>query len=191
MIEALKIMRRYHRIQFVAGIVALFLPLILSACSTTKKQTTKQEAYEKIPFSEIARSPDGYRGRVVKLGGVIIATENREDATTLEILEKPLNWKGRPKPGDESGGRFIVVFEKFLDEAIYRPNRPVTVVGEVMGMRAGTVGERAYNYPLLSGKDIRLWEERGHFDKPRMHIGIGVSGGSGGTSGAVGIGTSF
>jgi outer membrane lipoprotein len=190
-VETLKALRRHNRISFVAGIVALFLPFIFSACSTTKKQTTKQESYEKIPFLEIARSPDGYRGKVVKLGGVIIATENREDETVLEILEKPLNWRGRPKPGDESGGRFMVVFEKFLDEAIYRPNRPVTVVGEVMGMKAGTVGERAYNYPLLSGRDIRLWEERGYFDKPRMHIGIGVSGGSGGTSGAVGIGTSF
>jgi outer membrane lipoprotein len=155
------------------------------------KQTTKQEAYEKIPFPEIAKSPDSYKGKVVRLGGVIIKTENREEDTVFEILEKPLNWRGRPKPGDYSGGRFMVVFEKFLDEAIYHPNRPITVVGEVVGTKRASIGEKTYDYPLLSGREIRLWEEGGYMGGPRMHIGIGIGGGSGGSHGTVGIGTTF
>ncbi len=122
---------------------------------------------------------------------MIINAENREEETVLEILEKPLGWRGRPKPSGEPGGRFMVVFDKFLDKAVYRPNRPVTIVGEVIGTETGLIGEKAYKYPLLSGREIRLWEERGYYVWPRMHIGIGIGGGGGSTHGTVGIGTSF
>jgi outer membrane lipoprotein len=124
---------------------------------------------------------------VVRLGGVIIATENRQEETVFEVLEKPLTRSGRPQSGDVSGGRFVVVFSRFLDKAIYRPNRPVTVIGEVIGTKTAPIGELTYTYPLLSGKEIRLCEQRGSFDRPRMHIGIGIGGGRGG----VGVGTSF
>ncbi len=173
------------------GMAFLSLSLIFQGCAPMNKQTTKEEAYEKIPFTEIAKSPDTYKGKVVRLGGVIIKTENRKEDTLFEILEKPLSWRGRPKPGDYSGGRFMVVFEEFLDEAIYHPNRPITVVGEVVGTRRATIGEKTYDYPLLSGREIRLWEERGYTGSPRMHIGIGIGGGSGGSHGTFGIGTTF
>jgi outer membrane lipoprotein len=173
------------------GMAYLCLAFIFSGCATPTKQQGKQADYETIAFSTIHESPEAYKGRVVRLGGVIIATENREDDTVLEILEKPLNWQGRPKAGDTSGGRFMVVFEGFLDEAVYRPDRPVTIVGEVMGTKSAPIGETTYDYPLLSGKEARLWKERGEGEWPRLRIGVGIGGGSGGTRGGVGVGTSF
>jgi outer membrane lipoprotein len=175
-------------VPFVLIIIPFFLLLLVSGCATTQKQPTRQKvAYEKISFPEILKSPETYTGKVVRLGGVIIATENREKETILEILEKPLTSQGRPKSGDVSGGRFMVVFEKFLDKATYRPDRPVTVTGEIIGMKTGLIGEATYHYPLLSGQDIRLWQERGYWDRSRLGIGIGIGGGNVG----VGVGTSF
>jgi len=173
-----------------AGIILLLL-VVLNGCSSTQKRPDRKEGYEKIPFSEIHRSPEQYRGRSVRLGGVIVDVVNKEEGSTIEILEKPLNWRGRPKPGDESGGRFIAIFGGFLDEEIYRSNRPVTVVGEITGVKTAPIGEMVYNYPLLSGREIRLWEEKGYWDRARMHIGIGASGGSGGTGVGGGVGISF
>ncbi len=170
------------------GLVVLFaVSALIHGCATTGKKESTEPAYEKIPFSEILASPGSYQGRVVRLGGVIVNTENREKETVFEILEKPLSSRGRPKSGDTSGGRFMVVFDRFLDSAVYRPNRPVTIVGEIVGQKTAPIGEATYQYPLLSGRDIRLWEERGAFDRPRLHIGIGI----GGSSGGVGVGTSF
>ena len=169
------------------GIIPFFLLLAPLSCATTDKKTNGKPTYEAIPFSEVLRSPATYKGRVVRLGGVIVQTENREAETLIEILEKPLSRQGKPKPGDVSGGRFRVVFQGFLDSAIYRQNRPVTVIGEIVGVETAVIGEASYDYPLLFGREVRLWEEKGHFDTPRMHIGIGIGSGGGG----VGIGTSF
>jgi len=178
--------RHAHRL-WAAGIICFSLLFVLSGCATTKKHTGEQGAYEEIPFSEILTSPDKYKGETVRLGGVIINTENRERESVLEILEQPLNRQGRPKSGDVSGGRFLVVFQEFLDGAIYRPNRPVTIIGEIVGMKTAPIGEATYEYPLLAGREIRLWEARSYFDRPRMHFGIGI----GGSSGGVSVGTSF
>ncbi len=169
----------------------LSFSMIFDGCTSTRKHPNRQESYEKIPFSEILRSPEQYRGKVVRLGGVILDVVNKEEGSTLEILEQPLNWRGRPKPGDDSGGRFIAVFGEFLDKEIYRTDRQVSIIGEIIGMKTAPIGETTHNYPLLSGREIRLWKDTGYFDRTRFHIGIGVSGGSGGTDVGVGVGTSF
>jgi len=169
----------------------LLLFFILDGCTSTPKSPNRQESYEKISFSEILKSPEQYQGKVVRLGGVILDLVNTEEGSTLEILEKPLTWRGRPKPDDDSGGRFIAVFGEFLDKAIYRMDRQVTIIGEITGMKTAPIGEATYNYPLLSGREIRLWKDKGYFDRTRLHIGIGVSGGSGGTDVGVGVGRSF
>jgi outer membrane lipoprotein len=166
----------------VAAILALFF--MVAGCSLTQKRPNRAEPYEKIPFSEILRSPEQYRGKVVKLGGLILDVVNKEEGSTLEILEQPLNWRGLPKVGDVSGGRFMVVFEEFLDKEVYRTDKPLTVVGEIVGTKKGPIGETVYNYPLLSGREIRLWEE-GYSGRPRIHIGIGGDGGH--VGGGVGI----
>lgn len=187
-IQRFRFSGRHSHLLLPAGMIVFGLSFIFSGCATTKKETAeRKEPYEKIAFSLILQSPEEYKGRVVKLGGVIIQAENREEETVIEVLEKPLGWRGRPKSVDESGGRFLVVFDKFLDKAMYRPDRPVTVVGEIVGAKTGAIGEKDYEYPLLSGREIRLWEEPGHFDRPRLHIGIGI----GGSSGGVGVGTTF
>jgi outer membrane lipoprotein len=179
-----------HSPLLTVGIILLLL-FVFNGCSSTQESPDRKEGYEKIPFSEIHRSPERYRGRVVRLGGVIVDVVNREEGSSLEILEKPLNWQGRPKPGDDSSGRFMAVFGKFLDKEIYRPNRPITVVGEIIGTKTAPIGEMEYDYPLLSGREIKLWEEQGFWDRTRVHFGIGASGGSGGTGVGGGVGISF
>lgn len=180
-------MEKMRKSRWLQSLIAVLLFFMLGSCTSTQKRPDGPEGYEKIPFSEILRSPEEHCGKVVRLGGVILNVANEERGTVLEILEKPLNWRGRPKPGDASGGRFMAVFGTFLDKAIYRPHRAVTIIGEIIGVETAPLGEMAYDYPLLSGRGITLWQARGYFERFRVHIGIMGSGSNVG----IGVGTSF
>jgi outer membrane lipoprotein len=190
--EMAKRLKSSSFLPLIAVLVILLLFFMLDGCTTTQERPNREESYEKISFSEILQSPEQHRGKVVRLGGVILDVVNEEKGSTLEILEQPLNWQGRPKGGDVTGGRFLAISEGFLDKVIYQPDREVTVVGEIIDMKIGHIGEITYNYPVLSLRDVRLWKRRAHSNRPRMHIGIGVGGpGGNGVSGCVSVGTSF
>ena len=189
MTERFKGSRLFFLIAPYSILVGLFF--MSGGCTTTKERPEGENGYEKVAFSEILRSPEQYRGKVVQLGGVILDTLNEEKESTLEILEQPLGWRGRPKVGDVPGGRFLVVSDQFLDKAIYQPDREVTVVGEIIGSRAGQVGEAEYTYPILSLRDIRLWKRKSYSGPGGVHIGVGVGGSSGNVGGGVSVGTTF
>lgn len=181
--------RLFFLIALYSILVGLFF--MSGGCTTTKERPEGEKGYEKLAFSEILRSPEQYRGKVVRLGGVILDTLNEEKGSTLEVLEQPLSWRGRPKVGDVPGGRFLVVSDQFLDKAIYQPDREVTVVGEITGSRTGQVGEAKYTYPVLTLQDIRLWKHSSYSRPGGLHIGVGVGGSSGDVGGGVSVGTTF
>jgi outer membrane lipoprotein len=118
--------------------------------------------------------PERYKGRKVLLGGVILTTRHLKGETVIEVLQKPLNWRDAPKDVDQSEGRFLVVSAGFLDDAIYRRGRMITVVGEVLGIRSQILGEIDYLYPLISKDKLVLWDKPR--TGPRIRIGIAVMG---------------
>ncbi len=129
------------------------------------------------------------KGKVVLLGGQIIATTPKTDETWIEFLEKPLDRQLRPTRTDQSGGRFFVRFKGFLDPSIYAVGRTMTVAGDVEGKAVRPLNEMNYTYPVLSAREHYLWapdEDR----SPRFQIGIGGFGGGrgGGLGGSVGVG---
>ena len=55
----------------------------------------------------------------------------------------------------------IVLAPEYLETAIYRVGRALTVAGEVRGQRDLPVGETVYRYPLLTPRERYLWPEGG------------------------------
>jgi len=53
-----------------------------------------------ISFMALRQNPDAFKGKVVLLGGQIIATTVKADDTWIEILEKPLNYWQKPADAD-------------------------------------------------------------------------------------------
>ena len=90
---------------------------------------------------------------------MIVSSKNAREGTLLEILQKPSDRRGKPKDVDESGGRFLALYQGYLDVAIYRPGRKVTIGGEISGKRVLPLGEINYTYPLITVKEIYLWPE--------------------------------
>lgn len=149
-------MMNMHR--FLAAIALLLF--LIPACTPAISKGMKDQVDKTLRFGEVFGNPDSFRGRVVMWGGVIIEAKNQKEGTLLEVLQKPLDWAGQPEEGDESGGRFLALYEGFLDTAIFAKGREITVAGKIRGKRVRPLGEVEYAYPLLSAGEIHLWPER-------------------------------
>lgn len=155
-------MRQRNNICFLRPYSWLVLVLagLLSSCAPTIAPALRQQLDRDLSFAQLAANPESFKGKVVLLGGTIIQTSPKPGETEIEVLEKPLDYFDEPKDTDASGGRFLVRIDGFLDPAVYRQNRKITVVGEVLGKEVRPLGSLAYTYPVLQAKQLKLWPPR-------------------------------
>lgn len=113
--------------------------------------------------AEAADHADQHIGREVRWGGTITSVENAREQTLIEIVARPLDVSARPRPTDTSEGRFLAVVPGFLDPAIYREDRELTVTGRLSGVERRRVGEFDYPYPRVAVTGHHLWPERIHY----------------------------
>jgi outer membrane lipoprotein len=140
-----------------AGI--LVLGTTLAGCVHVFSKDILNQVDSEISFEELLKDPGTYKGKVVLLGGVIVKTENKKEGTLLEIYQTETDSYGRPVNTDVSQGRFIALYEGFLDSEIYSKGRKITVIGIVDGEKVMKLGEIDYHYPYLSVQEIHLWEK--------------------------------
>lgn len=149
---------------FLLGLLACLI--LLGGCASVVPRELRKEIDRSISFKELKENPDAYVGRRVLLGGEIIEAKNWKDQTELEILQKPLGSGDVPVETDESEGRFLVHHPGYLDPAIYRSGRYVTIVGEVMGEKSLHIGEAEYRYPVMASKFLHLWPKARRYYSP-------------------------
>jgi outer membrane lipoprotein len=125
----------------------------------------------RLSYAEVAANPEASVGKVILVAGTIIETKNLPQGTHLEILQFPANRQGYPQTDKPSGGRFLVLAPTYLEPAIYRPGRAITVAGEVTGQRELPLGGTTYRYPALVPRELHLWQEG--YQGPRLQIGFG------------------
>jgi len=153
------------------SLAACIAVLQLAGCSPPFAPELLDRVDRTVAYGELQKAPDRFTGRVLMLGGIIVEARNLKEGTQLEVLQQPLDGRGRPLETDETGGRFLVITEQFLDTAVFHRGRPVTVIGEVAGQQMRPLGQIEYRYPLLKAKDIHLWPLDGG---PRFSIGVGI-----------------
>ncbi|ROR01815.1 Slp family lipoprotein [Desulfosoma caldarium] len=133
--------------------------LVLSGCAHVISPQVRQQAAMKLSLEEVRKNPEAYKGTVVVWSGVILSGENKSDGTWLEILELPANRQGKPSSTTRSGGRFLAKDFRFLDTALYAPNRLVTVAGTLSGTQQRPLGAVPYVYPVVTVMEMHLWPE--------------------------------
>ncbi len=143
----------------------------LLGCAHVISPELRESAEKELSFNALLKDPDRYEGRLVILGGIIAGVTNTEEGTYIEVVEKPLDSRGRPKEIDISEGRFLIFYEGYLDKAIYSEGKEVTVAGTVIGKRVRLLGEIQYPYPLLKSRELYLVGPR--YGTP-IHFGIGI-----------------
>ncbi len=129
-----------------------------------------------LSFEEIIENPETHLGKKILLGGEIIETHIYEKGSEIEILQKPLDSGRAPRYTDVSLGRFFLADSTFLDPAIFKSGRRITIVGVVKGMKSKQIGEGERRYPLLEKEFLHLWSpNRGPSDSaPHFSIGVGA-----------------
>ena len=162
--------------------------MMLAGCATSGNRAfvpaEKVEASEVLTVSAVRQQPQVHAQSEVEWGGVVARVENREGATWIEVIERPLNNSGQPIPSNLSGGRFLAVVPGFLDPADYREGLAITVAGNIDGIDVRPLGETTYDYPKVSVVDHQLWipnsrrlARRGHYYRPylsNVSLGFGL-----------------
>jgi outer membrane lipoprotein len=158
-----------------AGPLALAVLLLLPGCTRSViSPATLRQVDQTITIDRLRQRPGLFIGKTVLLGGEIIDTRNTPDATTIMVLALRLDRRKRPRAGTGSEGRFIVRQPTFLDPAIYRPGRKITVAGIVVGEKSLPLGEITYRYPVIENRELYLWPEENFRQEPPVHFGFGI-----------------
>ena len=173
---ATRITREHVLMERFQIILLLGVALILSACATTPKFDLLG-VDKNITPKQVTNAIDDFRNKGVLWGGVIVNSKNLKQGTMLEVLAYPLNDNLKPLTDNEPLGRFIAVYDSYLETVDYGPGRSITIVGKVSSTTTGMVGETEYTYPELKAEQLHLWskadlEETGN---TRFHFGIGIT----------------
>ncbi len=150
---------------WIAGVVVA--ALVVAGCSAAPKEIRSAPG-DPPTYRQSVAEPDRVAGERIRWGGTIVSVRHEADATWVEIVERPLQRDGRPREVDRSTGRFLARVDRFLDPVIYVPDRPLTVVGTLDGVREGRVGDYVYRYPVVAVAYHYLWpplpEPRRYYD---------------------------
>lgn len=144
--------------RFIGAVLLSLAGLGLTACASAIPKQTMERVDRSLDFQTLRKDPNAVKGRWVLLGGVIVATTNRDQGTVLEIYQTRLDWIDRPTETDTSGGRFLALYDGFLDADIYAKGRKVTLAGPVEGSEVRRLDEMDYRYPLVRVRSLNLWE---------------------------------
>lgn len=145
-----------------------FSAVVISACATNPiaKEYQQEAKMEDLTFPMVFQNPDAYVGDIVLWGGVIVETINEKSGTDIIVLNTPLGREDRPKGTKYSRGRFIAASTRFLDPALYRWGRKITLAGQVAGKKTLKLGKTNYTYPVVTIKQLHLWQRRPHYVYP-------------------------
>jgi len=139
--------------------MTLALALLANACAPVISPQLMEQVDRSLTYGSLASRPDESIGKIVLLGGTIVQTLPKPKETEIEVVQKQVSSSGEPYLTDQSEGRYLVVVDRFLDPAIFRPGRDITVAGKVRGSALRRLGEIDYRYPLITAVELHLWSE--------------------------------
>lgn len=142
--------------------------LLLQGCTYAISSAVTSRADRTVPYEKLDADPTAFAGKIVILGGVIAQVQSVRSGTLVAIDQKELDYWGKPRRTDRSGGRFLVLHHAYLDPMIYAAGREITVAGEVSAKEQPGLGDDASTYLLLLSREMKLWPlERFTSDKPQ------------------------
>ena len=143
--------------------------ILISGCAGVISDNIRGQVNEAATLKTIRDDPTSHTGEMVLWSGEIIGVKNEKAGTLIEIIQKPSDYQDRPKQVDTSEGRFIALYSGYLDGAIYKKGRELTVAGRLKGQRVLPLDDIEYTYPVVLIEEIHLWPERKQTPYPQYY----------------------
>jgi outer membrane lipoprotein len=156
-------------------LIPVLLVAALTGCASVMSPRVLQQVDKDVTFEMVLEKPEAYAGKTLLLGGDIIEAQPFPKKTVITVLQRPLGLRDQPLSKNESKGRFIAEVPGFLDPAIYRKGRQITVAGTFVAEEVRPLGKMKYTYPVIRCREIHLWPMEGPLNRPRFYFGLGFS----------------
>ncbi len=141
-------------------ILSISIVFLLAGCASHIPVEIRDDITEgSATINSVQSDFEAYEGRQVRWGGTIAAVENRENDTWIEVVARELNSWGEPLYSDVSSGRFLFRVDGFLDPAIYKVDREITVYGTIESRVVREIDDHPYNYVLVRAQSHYLWND--------------------------------
>ena len=134
----------------VRWLVAAAVVAALSGCASVPDAIKGTTPTPQQDLVRVMNAPQLYVGQEARFGGKVVSVQNQQGKTRLEIATVPLDGAARPELGEPSRGRIFADVNGFIDPVDFR-GQLVTVVGPIVGVVDGEVGDTPYKFMLMSG----------------------------------------
>jgi len=148
---------RYHVL-----IIASFMTL--TGCTYAVSRQAAARADRGVTFERLAEAPEAFKGRVVIAGGAIVQARRVRQGSLIEVIQRDLDYWGRPLRTMKSGGRFYILILDAALPDVYAAGMDITVAGEVINPEPGM--NDVSGHPLLRAEEVRVWQTGHPSDRP-------------------------
>ncbi len=131
--------------------------MLLAACASNIPDAIRIAPDNGISIKAVQSSPNSHIDAQVRWGGAIISIDNKPNETWIEVLARPLDYEGEPNSKAADLGRFLARTNRFLDPAIYAPERKITIRGRLENTIVRLIGKHPYRFPLIQIQAHHLW----------------------------------
>ena len=122
----------------VRWLVAAAVVAALSGCASVPDAIKGTTPTPQQDLVRVMNAPQLYVGQEARFGGKVVSVQNQQGKTRLEIATVPLDGAARPALGEPSRGL-------------------VTVVGPIVGVVDGKVGNTPYKFMLMNAIGYKRW----------------------------------
>lgn len=133
--------------------------LLLVGCAHIFSDRAERLVDPTITFEQVRKEPLAFVGKYLKVGGIIVATKNAREGAQIEVVQLGLGRDDLPNEEHGSAGRFLATSSSYLDSMIFKPGRPVVLIGEIEGEKTLPLGEINYRYPVVAITEIHVWKQ--------------------------------
>ncbi len=138
-------------------LAAAFIASVVAGCAPSFPKELLDKVEKDVSYRAFQDEPEKYDGKFLMFGGTIVEAINQLDGARIVVLQRPLGSGGQPAWTGESGGRFMIITQAFIDIGAFHRGRSITVIGEVDGSKVTQLSGTEYWYPLLVARSLHLW----------------------------------